>query len=63
MTPLEIAHLPGAAENLILPGAWHLPRRDPKQQWYGDPQIVDSWEGYLMPSSVPAEGAGQARDK
>ncbi|PSC75143.1 PGAP1 [Micractinium conductrix] len=44
MTPLCIFSLPGA-EELVLPGVWHIPRRH--HVWYGDAPVVNKWLQYL----------------
>lgn len=44
ITPIEAAHLEGA-ENLVLDGVIHSPRRD--RLWYGSPQILKTWAAYL----------------
>ncbi|KAL4530042.1 hypothetical protein Ndes2437B_g08431 [Nannochloris sp. 'desiccata'] len=47
VTPICIAHLPGA-ENIILPGVWHGPKsRSPERPWYGDDLVLDRWVHYL----------------
>ncbi len=47
VTPVCIAHLPGA-ENIILPGVWHGPKSTlPDRPWYGDDVILDTWVKYL----------------
>ncbi|HLO48569.1 MAG TPA: alpha/beta hydrolase [Kamptonema sp.] len=45
ITPVAAAHLEGA-ENLVLDGVWHSPRSPGK--WYGSPDIIPSWAGYLQ---------------
>jgi hypothetical protein len=47
VTPISIAHLPFAAENLVLPGVWHGPQSSPERPWYGDEAILDTWVKYL----------------
>ena len=44
VTPLCIAHLPGA-ESLVLPGVWHIPRRG--HLWYGDEAVQQQWLPYI----------------
>jgi len=44
ITPIAAAHLRGA-ENLVLEGVWHSPRR--QRQWYGSPAVLGQWVGYL----------------
>lgn len=44
ITPITAAHLDGA-KNLILDGVFHSPK--PGIAWYGTPQVVDEWVGYL----------------
>jgi len=47
VTPICIAHLPGA-ENITLPGVWHGPKsKSPERPWYGDELILDKWVQYL----------------
>ncbi|KAI3429410.1 hypothetical protein D9Q98_005505 [Chlorella vulgaris] len=46
VTPLSIAFLAGA-EQLVLPGVWHNPRRKPGQIWYGDAAAMEPWLQYL----------------
>jgi pimeloyl-ACP methyl ester carboxylesterase len=43
ITPISAAHLDGA-ENLILEGAEHSPRRS---QWYGSPDLLEQWLTHL----------------
>lgn len=55
VTPLCIAQLPGA-EELRLPGVWHVPRRD-GQLWYGDAAVQERWLQYLQqPQGSAAPG-------
>jgi triacylglycerol esterase/lipase EstA (alpha/beta hydrolase family) len=44
ITPVEAAHLAGA-QNLLLEDVWHSPR--PAKSWYGTPEVVQQWAGYL----------------
>lgn len=54
VTPLCIAHLPGA-EHVLLPGVWHTPRGKQGQLWYGDSPVQDLWVQYLAePQGSPA---------
>jgi pimeloyl-ACP methyl ester carboxylesterase len=46
VTPICIAHLPGA-ENIILPGVWHGPNSGPERPWYGEDVVLDKWVKYL----------------
>lgn len=46
VTPIEIAHLPGA-ENVVLEGVWHGPQGSVERPWYGD--VLHLWEKYLVP--------------
>ncbi len=48
VTPIQIAHLPGA-RNLILPGVWHNPGGGPAKPWYGDPAVLERWVQHLEP--------------
>lgn len=53
VTPLSIALLPGA-EQLVLEGVWHSPRRSPGQLWYGSAAARERWRHYLVdPSAEP----------
>ena len=45
VTPVCIAHLPGA-HTVVLEGVWHTPRS--KQLWYGSDEVVSRWERYLQ---------------
>lgn len=45
ITPIEAAHLEGA-ENLILDGVLHSPRR--VGLWYGSPSIIPLWAKFLQ---------------
>ncbi len=47
VTPLCIAQLPGA-EELVLPGVWHNPRRKAGQLWYGDAAVRKQWQQFLI---------------
>ncbi|MGB7709237.1 MAG: hypothetical protein WBL95_06810 [Microcoleus sp.] len=44
ITPIEVAHLEGV-ENLVLEGVWYSPRSLGK--WYGSPDVLLAWIGYL----------------
>ena len=44
ITPIAAAHL-SEAENLILDDVYHSP--EPGVTWYGSPQVVEAWVGYL----------------
>ncbi len=44
ITPIEAAHLAGA-RNLIVEGVKHSPRS--KDPWYGSPDALEQWVGYL----------------
>ena len=44
ITPIVAAHL-GGANNIVLEGVQHSPRRD--SLWYGSPEIVSAWVPYL----------------
>ena len=44
ITPVGAAHLQGA-ENLVLEGVTHSPRR--ADLWYGSPEVLPAWVGYL----------------
>lgn len=46
VTPLCIAHLPGA-ENVTLQGIFHGPTSKPDKPWYGDEQGIQQWIKYL----------------
>ncbi|HEY9808810.1 MAG TPA: alpha/beta fold hydrolase [Halomicronema sp.] len=45
ITPIEAAHLEGA-ENLILDGVLHSPRR--VGLWYGSPSVIPFWAKFLL---------------
>ena len=44
ITPITAAHLTDA-KNLVLDDVYHSP--EPAVTWYGSPQIVEAWVGYL----------------
>jgi triacylglycerol esterase/lipase EstA (alpha/beta hydrolase family) len=44
ITPIEAAHLTGA-RNLVIEGVKHSPRS--KDPWYGSPNALEQWVGYL----------------
>jgi triacylglycerol esterase/lipase EstA (alpha/beta hydrolase family) len=44
ITPIAAAHLEGAV-NLVLDGVFHAPTSPGK--WYGSPEVVEEWIGYL----------------
>jgi len=47
VTPICIAHLPGA-KNITLPGCWHGPKSTlPERPWYGDDVVLDQWVQYV----------------
>ena len=45
VTPVEVAHLPGA-ENVVLEGVWHGPKGRAGRPWYGD--AADEWAHHLL---------------
>ncbi len=44
ITPIIAAHLQGAT-NLVLEGVRHAPNKS--QPWYGSPEVIREWMGYL----------------
>ena len=52
VTPVSIAHLPGAAENVVFNGVWHQQRQRAGQLWYGDDVVVKVWQRYLCSGSA-----------
>jgi len=49
VTPIEIAHLPGAI-CLTLDNVWHGPKSTRERPWYGDEHVLlDNWVQYLDP--------------
>ena len=57
VTPLCIACVPGA-EELVLPGVWHSPRRSAGQLWYGDPAVQEQWQQYLLDPQASGAALG-----
>ncbi|CAG9461014.1 unnamed protein product [Pedinophyceae sp. YPF-701] len=56
ITPVETAHLPGAAQ-INIDAVYHSPLGEgPDRQWYGHPRFVPLWEQALMP------GRGVSKD-
>lgn len=46
VTPVCIALLEKAHDNIILPGVWHGTR--PKRPWYGSIHVLDTWAFHLL---------------
>ena len=58
VTPLCISQLPGA-EEVVLPGVWHSPRRSPRELWYGDAPVQAQWQQYLLEPQAAARAVSQ----
>lgn len=46
VTPVCIALLDKAYENIVLPGVWHYARQS--RLWYGDLSVLDEWAHHLL---------------
>ena len=53
VTPVCIAHLEGAEENVVMPGVYHGPfsteSDEDERVWYGSAAVVERWWQYCLP--------------